>query len=98
MRRIIAFALVLMALMAPVALAQQLYTHEKVDYSFEFPSTTWKAILEPDAAHEHPEFVYGDRLDGFLTIRKEIVDPGTSASEVARRDADLKLRFLPGFV
>lgn len=98
MRRILAFTLILIGLMTPIALAQQLYTHDKVDYSFELPSPTWKAILEPDAAHEHPEFVYGDRLDGFLTIRKEVVDAGTSAAEVARRDQDLKLRFLPGFV
>ncbi|HEX5875040.1 MAG TPA: hypothetical protein VFY60_10370 [Pyrinomonadaceae bacterium] len=98
MRRILVFALVLAGLMAPVALAQQLYTHEKVDYSFELPSATWKAILEPDAAHEHPEFVFGDRLDGYLQIRKEVVEAGTTPSEVARRDQDLKLRFLPGFV
>jgi len=98
MRRVLAFVLVLFALTAPVALAQQLYTHEKVDYSFELPSATWRAILEPDGAHEHPEFVYGDRLDGFLTIRKEIVDAGTTPAELARRDQDLKLRFLPGFV
>jgi hypothetical protein len=98
MRRILVFALVLVGLMTPVALAQQLYTHEKVDYTFELPSATWKAIIEPDAAHEHPEFVFGDRLDGFLQIRKEVVEAGTTASEVARRDQDLKLRFLPGFV
>jgi hypothetical protein len=98
MRRSLVIALVLMGLMTPVALAQQLYTHDKVDYSFELPSATWKSILEPDAAHEHPEFVYGDRLDGFLTIRKEIVDAGITPSELARRDQDLKLRFLPGFV
>ena len=98
MRRILVFALVLVGLMTPLALAQQIYTHEKVDYSFELPSPTWRAILEPDAAHEHPEFVYGDRLDGFLTIRKEVVDAGTTAAELARRDQDLKLRYLPGFV
>lgn len=98
MRRILAFALVLIGLTASAALAQQLYTHDKVDYSFELPSTQWKAISEPDAAHEHPEFVYGDRLDGYLTIRKEIVDPGTTPGELASRDQDLKLRYLPGFV
>lgn len=98
MRRILAFALVLIGLTASAALAQQLYTHDKVDYSFELPSTQWKTISEPDAAHEHPEFVYGDRLDGYLTIRKEIVDPGTTPGELATRDQDLKLRYLPGFV
>jgi hypothetical protein len=98
MRRIVAIALVLMTLTASAALSQQLYTHDRVEYTFELPSATWRPISEPDAAHEHPEFVYGDRLDGYLTIRKEIVDAGATASEVARRDQDLKLRFLPGFV
>ena len=98
MRRILVFALLLIGLMTPAALSQQTYTHEKVDYTFELPSPTWKAILEPDTAHPHPEFVYGDRLDGFLTIRKEVVDAGTTASALARRDQDLTLRFLPGFV
>ena len=98
MRRILALTLVLIGLMAPVVLAQQLYTHDKVDYSFEIPSQTWKPILEPDATHDNPEFVYGDRLDGYLTIRKEIVDPGTSPGVLASRDQDLRLRYLPGFV
>jgi len=98
MRRILVFALLLIGLTTPLSFAQQLYSHDKVDYTFEIPSATWKSILDPDAAHEHPEFVYGDRLDGYLTIRKEIVDAGTTASELARRDQDLKLRFLPGFV
>jgi len=98
MRQILVFALLLLGLAAPVALAQQLYTSDKVDYTFELPSATWHAIIEPDAAHEHPEFVYGDRLDGFLTIRKEVVDAGTTPAEVARRDQDLRLRFLPGFI
>lgn len=97
MRRILVFTVLLIGLIAPMALAQQLYTHEKVEYTFELPSANWKSILEPDAAHEHPEFVYGDRLDGFLTIRKEIVEAGTSVSELAERD-QVKLRFLPGFV
>lgn len=98
MKRILAFTLVLMAFMMPNALAQQLYTHEKVDYTFELPSATWRSIVEPDAANEHPEFVFGDRLDGYLTIRKEVVEAGTTPAEFAQRDQDLKLRFLPGFV
>ena len=88
----------LIAMMASVSFAQQLYTHDKIDYTFELPSPTWKLILEPDAAHDQPEFVYGDRLDGYLTVRKEIVEAGTTAAQVAQRDMDQKLRFLPGFV
>ena len=98
MRGVLAFVLVMFAVITPVALAQQVYTHDKVEYSFDIPSPTWRSILEPDAAHEHPEFVYGDRLDGYLTIRKEIVEAGVTPNELARRDQDLKLRFLPGFI
>ena len=98
MKRIMALTLVLIGLMMPVTLAQQLYTHDKVEYSFEIPSATWRAILEPDSTHDHPEFVYGDRLDGYLTFRKEVVEAGTTAADVAQRDQDLTLRFLPGFV
>ena len=98
MRRVLAFVLVTFALITPVALAQQVYTHDKVDYTFDIPSPTWRVILEPDAGRGHPEFVYGDRLDGYLTIRKEVVEAGTSAADLARRDQDLTLRFLPGFV
>jgi hypothetical protein len=97
MQRILAFLLVLIALAAPVALAQQTYTHDQVEYSFEIPSPNWKSILEPDASHQ-PEFVYGDRLDGYLQIRKEVVDAGTTPAVLAQRDQDLRLRFLPGFV
>lgn len=88
----------LIVALALALFAQQLYTHDKVDYTFEIPSATWRAIVEPDTAHENPEFVFGDRLDGYLTIRKEVVDAGTTAAELARRDQDLKLRFLPGFI
>ena len=98
MKRIGAFSLALFMLMLSVVSAQQTYSNDKVEYTFDIPSPTWKTILDPDTAHPHPEFVYGDRLDGYLTIRKEVVDPGTTAAEIARRDQDLTLRFLPGFV
>ncbi len=78
--------------------AQQVFSNDKIDYTIELPSTTWRVISEPDAAHEHIEFVYGDRLDGYLQIRKEVVDAGTKASDLARRDRDQKFRFHPGFV
>ena len=98
MRRIAVFVFVFFGLAGAAALAQQLYTNDKVDYSFELPSATWKVIAEPDAAHEHTEFVYGDRLEGYLQVRKEVVDAATTPADLARRDQDQKLRFLPGFV
>jgi len=98
MRRKLLVVLALITIVSSAAFAQQFYSHDKVEYTFELPSPAWKTILEPDAAHEHPEFVYGDRLDGLLTIRKEVVDAGTTPSQLAQRDLDQKLRFFPGFV
>ena len=99
MKHLIAFlVLILIVGSFSVAAAQQAYTSDQIGYSLELPSPVWRAISEPDAAHEHAEFVNGDRLDGYLQIRKEVVDAGTTASNLARRDLDQKLRFLPGFV
>jgi hypothetical protein len=97
MKRVISLTLVLLVVATQIATAQQTYSHDKVEYTFDLPSATWRSILEPDAAHENPEFVYGDRLDGYLTIRKEIVEAGTTASQLAERE-EVKLGFLPGFV
>lgn len=99
MRSLIAIVvLVLLGAACFSAVAQEHYTNDQVDYTLELPSATWRAISQPDAAHEHAEFVNGDRLEGYLQIRKEVVDPGTTLSDLARRDQDQKLRFLPGFV
>lgn len=99
MRRTISlFTLVLLCVAWAVVEAQEVFTSDKVDYTIELSSPTWRVITEPDAAHEHAEFVYGDRLDGYLQIRKEVVDAGTTPADIARRDQDQKLRFIPGFV
>lgn len=87
-----------LALTCSLAGAQQVFTNDKIEYTIELPSATWRVISEPDAAHEHVQFVYGDRLDGYLQIRKEVVDAGTTASDIARRDREQKFRFHPGFV
>jgi len=74
------------------------FNSSKVEYTIELPSTSWKVISEPDAVHEHMEFVNGDRLEGYLQVRKEVVEAGTTASDLARREQDQKLQYLQGFV
>lgn len=92
------FALSLIAGVVTVVDAQQVFTSDKTDYILELPSDQWRSISEADAEHEHVDFVNRDRLEGHLRIRKEAVDAGTSVSDLARRDLNEKLRFLPGFV
>ena len=72
------------------------YTSAKVNYVVDFPSPTWHLIGEPDDIHQHAEFVYGDRTEGYLRIRKEALEEGVSVDDFARRDQNP--RFLPGYV
>ena len=74
------------------------YTSPKMDFTVDFPSPTWKLVDEPDDVHQHTEFIYGDRNDGYLRIRKEALDQGLNISDFAHRDQDQKTRFLPGYV
>ncbi len=99
MRYLIAFLVItLFTGTCVIATAQEVYTNNQIDYSIELPSNLWRVISEPNAAHEHAEFVNGDRLDGYLQIRKDVVDAGATPADLARRDLDQRLRFLPGFV
>ena len=82
----------------PAEAQNQSYTSPKVDYIVEFPSAMWRLVDEPDEVHQHAEFIYGDRNDGYLRIRKEAVSEGLSVREFARRDQEQKVRFLPGYV
>ncbi|HWS55971.1 MAG TPA: hypothetical protein VN228_17660 [Pyrinomonadaceae bacterium] len=84
---------------AAAARAQEPYVSGTDRYSVELPSQAWKASPRSDGVHQHMEFVNnGDRADGYLRVRREVLDADTSLSEAARREADLKLRYLPGFV
>ena len=84
--------------MTPASAQDHTYNSAKVGYSVTFPSTTWRLIDEPDDLHQHTEFIYGDRNDGYLRIRKETNDEGATIKDFARRDQEQKVRFLPGYV
>lgn len=85
-------------LVSASAIAQQTYTSNNTDYTLELPSERWRVIQEPDSLHEHAEFIYGDRNDGYLRIRKEVVEAGTTTPDLSRRDQDQKLRFQTGYI
>ena len=104
MRSVITFfgLLILAALAMPAApmaaLQEHSYTSPKVDFTVDFPSPTWRLVDEPDEVHQHTEFVYGDRVDGYLRIRREALEQGLTIKEFAHRDQDQRTRYLPGYV
>jgi hypothetical protein len=92
-------ALAVLVLSSASALAQtETFSDANVDYTLELPSQMWRLIEKPDADHTVAAFIYGDRTDGYLQIRKEMVDAGVTPQNLARRESEQKLRFLPGFV
>lgn len=94
-----AFALVFAAHGQPArAQGAQVYTTDALEYSIEFPNATWRAVPRADGDRTRAEFVYGDRSDALLRVRKEIVEENTTPSELAARDNDNKLRFQRGYV
>lgn len=76
----------------------QTYNSPKMGYSIDLPSAVWRLTDEPDELHQHTEFVYGDRIDGYLRIRKETIEEGVTIADFAHHDLDQKTRFLPGYV
>lgn len=81
-----------------VSAQDQTYSSGKGDYIIDLPSATWRLVDEPDDVHQHTEFIYGDRNDGYLRIRKETLEQGLTIRGFADRDQDQRTRFLPGFV
>jgi|ERR1044071_621712 hypothetical protein len=88
----------MLALASVLATAQQTYTSDHAGYSLELPSEKWRVTQEPDSLHEHAEFIYGDRNDGYLRIRKDVVEAGATAADISQRDKDQKLKFQTGYV
>jgi opacity protein-like surface antigen len=97
-KRLFICTLALLACAASAASAQESFTSETDEYALELPSDVWKAVPRPDNAHQHTEFVNGDRLGGYLRVRKDVVEGDTKLSDFARAEADTKLRYQPGFV
>ena len=91
-------ALALAACGAVASAQEQPYTSETDQYALELPSETWKAVPRPDSEHRHTEFINGLRPDGYLRVRREVVEGDTKLADFARAEADTKLRYLPGFV
>ena len=91
-------ALALLALGAEASAQEQPYTSETDEYSLELPSEVWKAVPRPDSEHRHMEFINGLRPEGYLRVRREVVEGNTNLKEYAHAEADTKLRYQPGFV
>lgn len=74
------------------------FSDVNADYTFDLPEASWKMVVKPTATSPNVEYVYVDRLDAHLEIRKLSSKPDELISDVIQRDQEQKLQFLPGYV
>lgn len=91
------FAALFALIFASAAFGQERFTDANVDYSFELPEAKWKQTAKPSTTSPNVEYVYGDRADGFLEVRRLALKTGDSLSDLMA-DQEQRLQFLPGFV
>jgi hypothetical protein len=85
-------------LLSSAALAQAgSFSDPNVEYSFELPDARWKMTAKPSATSPNVEYVYGDRTDGHLEVRKMVVAKDALMTDVIRGE-DQKLQFRVGYV
>ncbi len=73
------------------------FSDSSVDYTFDLPDPRWKMTVKPSATSPNVEYVFGDRRDGHLEVRKLTVPKNASLVDIIR-DEEQKLQFLPGYV
>jgi len=80
------------------ALAQtNSFSDPNVEYSFELPDARWKMTVKPSATSPNVEYVFGDRNDGHLEIRKMTVAKDAMMTDIIRAE-EQKLQFRVGYV
>lgn len=68
-----------------------------VEYTFELPDARWKMTQKPSATSPNVEYVFGDRNDGHLEVRRMTVARDALLTDIIR-DEEQKLQFRPGYV
>ena len=97
--RVFLLSPILLALFAVSSAYGQLgsFSDPNVEYSFDIPDERWKLTAKPSATNPNVEYVFVDRNDGRLEIRKLAMGKDAILGDVVREE-ELKLQFLPGFV
>jgi hypothetical protein len=91
-------SIALIALFSYAGFAQdQMFTDPAVEYSFTVPDTGWKTSVRPSSTNPNVEYVYGDRRDGHLVVRKRTVSQNAIMADVIQDEAQ-SFGFKRGYV
>lgn len=75
----------------------QSFSDANVDYGFELPDARWKMTVKPSVTSPNVEYVFIERNEGHLEVRKLTPPKDAFMSDIIR-DEEQKLQFLPGYV
>jgi hypothetical protein len=90
--------ILVLLLVHSLALAGQTRSFTRGDIVVELPSPAWRVVSRVDV-DDHPEFINGnDPSNGYLRLRKILVDHPTPVSELFSHDEKWVLQQLPGYV
>ncbi len=73
------------------------FSDPNAEYTFIVPDAQWKMTVKPSATTPNVEYVFNDRQDGHLEVRKLTVKPTDTMAEIIRGEEE-RVQFLPGYV
>lgn len=73
------------------------FSDANVDYTFDLPDARWKMTSKPSATNPNVEYVFSDRTEGHLEVRKVTVAKDAMLTDVVR-DEEPKLQWRYGYV
>lgn len=98
LRTLIVFPAIVALLATSSAFAQtERFSDPNVEYMFDIPDSKWKMVSKPSATNQNVEYVYVDRNDGHIEVRKLKVAENAVLSDIIRNE-EQKMLFLQGYV
>ena len=92
------FSVVIGVFLTVSAFAQtKTFSDANVEYKFDLPNAVWKMTAEPSDINPNVEYVYGDKMDGHLEVRKLTVKADDLLSDIIEAEEG-KLQFMQGYV
>lgn len=88
--------LAVVSAVAPAMAQTETFSDPAVDYSFQLPEPKWKLTVKPSVTSPNVEYVYGDRMDGHLEVRKITVAKDAILTDVVQSE-EQKLQFRLGY-
>ncbi len=96
--RMLFVAVVVMAAAGVISAQDIVFSDPAVEYTFQLPQPTWTMVVKPSETIPNVEYVYGDRQDGYLKVRKLKIEKDGVMSDFARNEGEKSVQFLPGYV